>query len=240
MAASGKPSVMPLFGRDLQFVDIGWPQNNARFDLFGHALPSAEGDIVRQLQGFAAGDAINSAALLVWLFREQVESKIIAELKQRAVEADALDDQTLARKRADLQARLLENSASRWRRSSAPRPRVRRSRCAVTPTFAHCCGLIELVCRLAGCSRVPTPKASAGFGRTIEQDEAGARDANLKVEGVEVAGRVPYAGVPGFTACAHKRVALTRVIQLAVLSCAERFQHHNINCSPRARSHYGI
>jgi hypothetical protein len=108
-AESGRPNVMGLFGRDRQYVAIGWPSANTRLALYGHSLPSAEGDIVRQLQGFAAGDAIDTPALLVWLFKNEIEERIITEIKGRAVEADALDDQALAARRADLEARLLES-----------------------------------------------------------------------------------------------------------------------------------
>lgn len=108
LAAAGKVSVAALFGRDVQYAKVGWPQRNLRLDLFGHSLPSAEGDSARTLQGFAAGDAVDAPSLLIWAFREQIEAKVVAEIKEHAREADALDDAALARKRADLEARLLD------------------------------------------------------------------------------------------------------------------------------------
>ena len=107
LAASGKPDVGPLFGRDIRFLDLGWPVTNRKLDLFGHSVPAGEGDVIRRLQGFAGGDQSDSLALLCWLFRDQIEAKIIDDIKKHANEAEALSAQQLVTRRAELSAELL-------------------------------------------------------------------------------------------------------------------------------------
>ena len=106
-AASGMPDVGPLFGRDIRFIDLAWPVANVRLDLFGDARPAAEGDVLRRLMGFAGGDQPNAVALIAWLFHEQIEARVIDEIKKHANEKDALSATQLAARRAELAAELL-------------------------------------------------------------------------------------------------------------------------------------
>jgi hypothetical protein len=106
-AVSGRPSVSSVFGRDVRFLDLGWPVANCKLDLFGHSVPAGEGDVIRRLQGFAGADQFDSLALLCWLFRDQIEARVIDEIKKHANEKDALGAQQLVARRAELSAQLL-------------------------------------------------------------------------------------------------------------------------------------
>jgi hypothetical protein len=101
LAERGTPSVLPLVehGRSIAF-----PKADTRGQLFGHvASPDHP-----QITGFSAHDAPDSLAVLAWLFRNEMVSRIEAEIDEFADDENALDDSQRAAKSVDLLAEILE------------------------------------------------------------------------------------------------------------------------------------
>lgn len=107
LAASGRPDVNPVFGRDIRYLDVQWPVTNVRLDLFGDARPNGEGDVIRRLMGFAGGERPDALALIAFLFEDTLQARVADLIKQQADEKNALNAQQLAQRRTELAAQLL-------------------------------------------------------------------------------------------------------------------------------------
>jgi hypothetical protein len=107
LAMRGKPRVEKLLGRDPRFAAIEFAQANQRLDLFGDARPASEGDALRRLMGFAAGDVPDAVALVAFLLHDQLQASIAELVKQAADQKAALSAEQQQRRLAELQAEIL-------------------------------------------------------------------------------------------------------------------------------------
>jgi hypothetical protein len=108
LAAAGRPQVGALFGRNPMFAKIEWGQKNISLKLHGDAVGVDEKDHrLRRLLGMAAGDTVDTLALLAWRFEREMQDGIAELIKQSGNERDALSAEQQTKRRSELESEIL-------------------------------------------------------------------------------------------------------------------------------------
>jgi hypothetical protein len=107
LAKPGEPRVDKLLSRDPRFAAIEFAQANQRFDLYGDARPASEGDVLRRLMGYAAGDTSDAVAFVAWLFEPQLQDRFSDLIKKSANQKNALSIEDQQRRLAELQTEII-------------------------------------------------------------------------------------------------------------------------------------